>query len=163
MNNYIGFKLFKVPNIGKGNIVYHNDIIGNQQQVAVNQTYAPSYVTNGTDIVFWDNGVVGNYWSDYNGTDNNTDKIGDSPYIIDGNNQDNYPLMEHIEFVTLKTQSNLAISNMGNNTEHNRHCAGSSNQLPTIQKSKQKADNKHSMIQLKTVALTNSLLFENKT
>jgi nitrous oxidase accessory protein NosD len=28
----------------------------------------------------------GNYWSDYNGTGNNGDGIGDSSYIIDANN-----------------------------------------------------------------------------
>jgi len=41
----------------------------------------------------WDNGCEGNYWSIYNETDLNRDGIGDTPYIIDGNNQDNYPLM----------------------------------------------------------------------
>ena len=37
----------------------------------------------------------GNYWSDYNGTDNNGDGIGDTPYTIDGmsNLQDLYPLI----------------------------------------------------------------------
>jgi len=41
----------------------------------------------------WDNGLEGNYWSDYNGTDSNQDGIGDTPYIIDANNVDHYPLM----------------------------------------------------------------------
>jgi len=35
----------------------------------------------------------GNYWSDYNGTDANHDGIGDTPYVIDTKNADNYPLM----------------------------------------------------------------------
>ena len=37
------------------------------------------------DIVFWDNGLVGNYWSDYKGQ---------GTYVIAENNVDNYPLME---------------------------------------------------------------------
>jgi hypothetical protein len=46
---------------------------------------------------FWDNVSVGNYWSDYNGTDSDGDGVGDVPYVIDENNQDNYPLMAPFE------------------------------------------------------------------
>jgi nitrous oxidase accessory protein NosD len=42
----------------------------------------------------WDNGKVGNYWSNYNGTDENHDGIGDTPYVIDVLNMDNYPLIQ---------------------------------------------------------------------
>ncbi|MFQ5978111.1 MAG: nitrous oxide reductase family maturation protein NosD [Candidatus Heimdallarchaeota archaeon] len=43
----------------------------------------------------WHNGTHGNYWSDYTGTDNNNDSIGDTPYAIagGGHNEDPYPLM----------------------------------------------------------------------
>lgn len=41
----------------------------------------------------WDNGKKGNYWADYNGTDNNKDGIGDTSYMIDKLNMDRYPLM----------------------------------------------------------------------
>jgi hypothetical protein len=58
-----------------------------------------SFTTYGTaPYNIWDNGTVGNYWANYNGTDTNNDDIGDSPYIIDANNQDNYPLMAPINF-----------------------------------------------------------------
>jgi hypothetical protein len=42
----------------------------------------------------WDDGKQGNYWSDYNGTDANGDGVGDTPYVIDVQNQDRYPLTE---------------------------------------------------------------------
>ncbi len=42
----------------------------------------------------WDSGEEGNFWSDYKGTDNNKDGIGDTPYVIDALNQDRYPLMQ---------------------------------------------------------------------
>jgi len=75
------------------NVVFHNDFFKNQRQAGVIDV---------TDL--WDNGYPsgGNYWSDYNGTDlhsgpyqNETspDGIGDTPYIIDGNNRDRYPLI----------------------------------------------------------------------
>ena len=67
------------------NKFYHNNLIDNSEQV-----------TCTSDIrCFWDNGYPsgGNYWSDYNGADSDGDSLGDTPYIIDGNNQDNYPLM----------------------------------------------------------------------
>jgi len=68
------------------NFLYHNDFINNTQQVyPIDSGYANS----------WDDGhpLGGNYWSDYNGTDTNHDGIGDTPYIIDANNTDHYPLM----------------------------------------------------------------------
>jgi hypothetical protein len=42
----------------------------------------------------WDNGKIGNYWSNYNGTDQDHDGIGDTPYVIDVLNTDNYPLIQ---------------------------------------------------------------------
>lgn len=48
----------------------------------------------------------GNYWSDYSGVDNfngpnqdiqGADGIGDTPYVIDSDSRDNYPLMVHWE------------------------------------------------------------------
>lgn len=67
------------------NRFFHNNFIDN----GVTGKYLEKYVN------YWDNGYPsgGNYWSDYNGTDNNGDGIGDTPYVIAENTQDNYPLM----------------------------------------------------------------------
>ncbi len=45
----------------------------------------------------WDDGKRGNYWSDYQGIDNDNNGIGDTHYMIDILNQDRYPLMEPVK------------------------------------------------------------------
>jgi len=48
-------------------------------------------------VNYWDNGIKGNYWSDYTGSDSNSDGIGDVPYdniFGAAGNQDNFPLMK---------------------------------------------------------------------
>jgi hypothetical protein len=63
-------------------MIVHNNFVNNTQPLA-------SF--NSTNL--FDNDMEGNYWSDYNGTDENQDGIGDLPHIVDPDNQDNYPLM----------------------------------------------------------------------
>jgi len=73
------------------NIIYHNNLINNSAKVD-------------DSVNIWDDGYPsgGNYWSDYSGVDmcngryqniTGGDSIGDSPHIINENNQDRYPLM----------------------------------------------------------------------
>ena len=72
--------------IGSGNVVYSNNLIDNGQNAFVEKSYlykSPNSV-NGTDIVSWDNGKDGNYWSDYSGN---------GTYVIDQNNIDHHPLI----------------------------------------------------------------------
>jgi nitrous oxidase accessory protein NosD len=42
----------------------------------------------------WDNGNEGNWWYFYTGVDSNGDGIGDTPYVLNENNTDLYPLMK---------------------------------------------------------------------
>ena len=59
----------------------------------------------------WDNGKKGNYWADYNGTDDNQDGIGDTPYTIDTLNIDRYPLMHDPTSQTIiATQTTVIIA-----------------------------------------------------
>ncbi len=80
------------------NLIYHNNFINNTIQAYVTPNY------NNT----WDNGYPsgGNYWSDYNGTDSfsgpyqnvaGSDGIGDTPYEINENNTDRYPLVTFLD------------------------------------------------------------------
>ncbi len=55
-------------------------------------------VANGPTKNFWDNGNEGNYWSDYLTKYPNASEVGstgvwDSPYVLDANNVDHYPLI----------------------------------------------------------------------
>lgn len=77
-NNDTGILLVTSNN----NTIFHNNFVNNTQQ---------TYIVDSTSI--WDDSCEGNFWSDFAGSDSNGDGIGDTPYIIDGNNQDNYPLM----------------------------------------------------------------------
>jgi parallel beta-helix repeat protein len=75
------------------NSIYHNDFVNNTHQV---------YTFGLVNV--WDNGYPygGNYWSSYTGIDlykgryqniPGGDGIGDTPHVIDSNNEDRYPFM----------------------------------------------------------------------
>jgi len=72
------------------NTIYHNNFVDNSEQVH-----------SESSTKTWDNGYPsgGNYWSDYkerypDAQELDGSGIWDTPYVIDENNQDNYPLME---------------------------------------------------------------------
>ncbi|MBN1244969.1 right-handed parallel beta-helix repeat-containing protein [Candidatus Bathyarchaeota archaeon] len=78
------------------NIFYSNDFI-NREQVAVIPKSEDTSKLDGL-VETWDNGAVGNYWSDYltkypNAAEVDGSGIGDTPYTIDPQNVDHYPLM----------------------------------------------------------------------
>jgi hypothetical protein len=66
----------------------------------------------------WDGGSIGNYWSNYNGSDSNLDEIGEAPYVINEENQDNYPLMSPVNIFDAGTWEWIpySIFVMGNST-----------------------------------------------
>ncbi len=91
------------------NRLYHN-FCNNTRNVEI--LSASGYDSTNT----WDAGAFsgGNYWSDYNGSDSDHDGIGDTPYIIDGDNVDNYPLMGR--FFSFDTSLGCSVDAVSNST-----------------------------------------------
>jgi len=86
------------------NLIYKNNFIGN------NNNGIQVYFHKTSLVNIWDDGEQGNFWSDYNssypnaqGVENST--IGNTPYYIEVNNQDNYPLLFPEDFVALDLPS----------------------------------------------------------
>lgn len=72
------------------NTFYHNVFMNNTKNVK----FYSDLVVSGN---FWDNGVGGNYWSDYSGADADNDGVGDTPYRINTENNDYYPLITPLD------------------------------------------------------------------
>jgi parallel beta-helix repeat protein len=105
-NNIVGndvgvyLPLFPIGGISvePGSMFYRNNLVNNSEQARVEK---PANATYGSEIVAWDNGKQGNYWSDYltkypNASEMPTSGIGDTPFVIDENNIDRYPLIERV-------------------------------------------------------------------
>jgi parallel beta-helix repeat protein len=82
------------------NRIYHNNFRENGEQVHIQGTTSANVFDDG-----YPSG--GNYWSDYSNSDSffgsyqnltGNDGIGDTPYVFDENNTDNYPLMSPYEY-----------------------------------------------------------------
>jgi parallel beta-helix repeat protein len=97
------------------NKIYHNNFLNNIKQIYDDSWDFPNCHPS---INIWDDGYPsgGNYWSDYTGFDlysgpyqneTGSDGIGDTPYIIDANNIDHYPLMNYYTPI-----HNVAIANV---------------------------------------------------
>jgi hypothetical protein len=113
-------QLFKISGYSDKNL-----LAGNYIQAAVHQD--PALICSGVNTFYhnnffdfywsknltstqniWDNGFEGNYWNDYHGTDSNHNGIGDTPHLIDTNNQDRYPLIEPLN-LSLEPQPPLPL------------------------------------------------------
>jgi parallel beta-helix repeat protein len=83
------------------NIVLGNDYYGINLQYSSNNTLYRNNLINNTQNAYdtginqWDSDYDGNYYSDYDGNDTNTDGIGDDPHPIPGGSSiDRFPLMQ---------------------------------------------------------------------
>lgn len=71
------------------NVIYYNDISNNSINFQDQSVGLYPYMAS-TNI--WDNGTVGNYWSDYNGN---------GTYIIDSTNVDYHPLTRQVDIYSI--------------------------------------------------------------
>ena len=100
-NNGVGISLDnytvnELATAGSGNVVYYNNFIDNSNNAFVEHNileqhypvYNRSELAGSTAQVSWDNGKVGNYWSEYSGQ---------GSYVIDENNVDHHPLTQQVD------------------------------------------------------------------
>lgn len=83
-NNFRNNDNYGLYVIGATNEIYHNNFMKNAY-------HAVDIIAGST----WDAGYPGggNYWDDYNGTDDDEDGIGEMPYPTGNSSMDNYPLI----------------------------------------------------------------------
>jgi parallel beta-helix repeat protein len=91
-NDGWGLLVYSHNNLIYNNSFLHNNIEGGLQVRILTDEGMPS----GN---MWDNGIIGNYWSDYttrypNATEIADSGIGDTPFQLSANNTDRYPIME---------------------------------------------------------------------
>jgi len=98
-SNQKGINLY----LSQDNMIYNNKISGNTQigisisQSSNNIFYKNDFSNNGQNAQdpgtnSWSYNNQGNYWDDYTGKDENDDGIGDTPYNVDIDTFDMYPL-----------------------------------------------------------------------
>jgi len=102
-DNSIGIRLQS----SLGNVIYGNNIVDNTKSV-YDDSWDPFESHNPIpSINTWDDGYRrGNYWSDFkerypNATELDNSGIWDTPYIIDNNNKDNYPIISEFSSITI--------------------------------------------------------------
>jgi parallel beta-helix repeat protein len=108
-NNFSANKwgIFITPQLAAShdNSFFHNNFLGNVYSAFDNTTLP---------VETWDNGAVsgGNFWSDYrqkypNASESGSSGIGDTPYMVSGNNSDNYPFMTQFDTSNLGNAPSL--------------------------------------------------------
>jgi parallel beta-helix repeat protein len=88
----------------KNNLLYHNNFVDNEvgNGLQVSMPGGSILANNTANPDSWDDGKEGNYWSDYktrypNATQIDSSGIGNTPYFINENNIDRYPLLQPID------------------------------------------------------------------
>jgi len=138
MNSYWGITLIQFPtNVTvTENVLIDNDVGMYLIQPAGCHVYRNVFINNtqqGLDVQgfndYWDDGYPngGNYWSDYSGNDYlsgpdqdlpGSDGIGDTPYDVDEDTQDRYPLMSPVTPLPMRPPTILRATLSGTDLEN---------------------------------------------
>ncbi|MFQ6125062.1 MAG: right-handed parallel beta-helix repeat-containing protein [Candidatus Heimdallarchaeota archaeon] len=102
--NYDGIHMVYSSNVTIFNNLFSmNDNYGIYMENCSDNTIFMNTLIENTNHVFdnranqFDNGTHGNYWSGYTGSDTNEDGVGETPYLIDTDSIDNYPLIHPLK------------------------------------------------------------------
>jgi len=85
-------------NLVKNNLILNNSFAVSTRLSAFNLVYHNNFLNNTHQVEGYESENMfdwlgeGNYWDDYDGADLDYDGIGDTPYVIDEVNRDNFPL-----------------------------------------------------------------------
>ncbi len=95
-NNSVGIVLIQ----SNGNTFGHNSLIDNARQVASDFSASPP--SKAISVNTWDDSEECNYWGDYklkypNASEGDRSGVWNTPYVIDSNNTDHFPLMHEAD------------------------------------------------------------------
>ncbi len=91
-------------------VIYLNDFAGKksvcpEDAASWNSSDGINYQFNSRVL----RGLLGNYWADYNGSDENNDGIGDQPMVLNDKNIDYYPLIEPVDSYRIPDEKQTSV------------------------------------------------------
>jgi len=97
-NNYEGVDVyFSSNNVFSSNVISNNSngvgITLSSNNIFYHNDFYDAVQVSSESVNVWTYSGEGNYWINHTGRDLNFDGIGEEPYLIDANNQDQHPLM----------------------------------------------------------------------
>lgn len=99
--NNVGILFESLIGTSSDNLFYSNNFINNSRHIR--EEFKHDIPLPQSNI--WDNDTRGNYWDDYsarypNAVEIDNSGIGDTPYVINADNIDHYPLMAPVDYVS---------------------------------------------------------------
>ncbi len=111
-NNVLGNNQWGIKLLGSqhDNVIYHNNFIDNKVSDSLQVSMPGASMDKMPNPSIWDNGNRGNFWSDYltrypNASEIDNTGVADTPFVINENNVDHYPLMNPVEIEVIPSHT----------------------------------------------------------